>query len=509
MNDNPLNAMRLSKRRTFMLVPSEEQQNYKFALVCRNAGIAISICAIIVLTLTCLIFAVLLLLPAIAHGVGTLVSYSGSAWLSLAGVIMALGAMVHRRVFLPPPTHLLVSPGRIAAVQSVKISGYYDGKLDSVAKDDSYNPFWGDQYFGVLASVRWEDIIRLSAFVDKNGSQMLCFHICKGKVVKMRLGDRLGNYCRKALLDGLKQWAPNAICEPEAQALLEPRPETSYTELWISALAAAPERNRMAPLEPGAIVRSGKYEIKSQLGAGGQAIVYLARETERASIKEVVLKEYILPIGVTRKATKEAIEVLENEAKLLERLDHPRIVKLLDFFIEDHRGYMAFERVAGENLRELVRRDGVLSEKKVRDIAIKVCHVLKYLHSQEPPVLHKDLSPDNLILKEDGELKLIDFAVAQQTQATATALAQGKRSYMPPEQFRGRPTVQSDLYALGCSMYFLAVGEDPEPLSACHPKLMRTELSDGLDFIVAGCTQFDASTRYKSTLEVLSDLERL
>jgi tRNA A-37 threonylcarbamoyl transferase component Bud32 len=513
MNEKVQDELKLPKRSAFALVPGEQEptddarwEEFKKALL------VMPICGIGVATVACFVFAVLSLFPSIGHAIGALF-LSSSSWSSLPftalSLMMTAIVIVYRKICLPPPTHLIVSPKRIVSVQSLKANKYHQEQLERLTYDDLYKGSWrSNEEFGVLASVNWEDIVRISSSIDKNGSQMLYFHTRKGKRVKMRLGDLLGNDSRKALLDGLKRWAPNAICDPDAYALLEPRPETSYTELWISALSAPPEQNRIAPLDSGTRL-GGKYEITSRLGAGGQATVYLARDIEKTSDTEVVLKEYVLPIGVTRKATKEAIETLEDEAKLLERLNHPQIVKLLDFFVEDHRGYMVFEHVPGTNLRTLVKRDGVFSEQKIREITVQVCNILKYLHSQEPPVLHKDLSPDNLILAENGQLKLIDFSVAQRAQTTATAMAQGKRSYMPPEQFRGRPTVQSDIYALGCSMYFLAIGEDPEPLSVCHPKLMRAELSDGLDFVIAGCTQLDASARYKSAHSVQSDLEQL
>jgi serine/threonine-protein kinase len=89
--------------------------------------------------------------------------------------------------------------------------------------------------------------------------------------------------------------------------------------------------------------------------------------------------------------------------------------------------------------------------------------------------------------------------------------ASGKRAFMPPEQFRGKPTPQSDLYALGCTLYFLVTAENPEPLTTCHPQQRKPEakLTNDFDKIISTCTQLDTSTRYKTAGDLRADLERV
>src|SRR5262249_14512292 len=154
---------------------------------------------------------------------------------------------------------------------------------------------------------------------------------------------------------------------------------------------------------------------------------------------------------------------------------HRQIVKLLDFFVEDHRGYVVLEHVNGTNLRDLVEKEGAFSESKVVGFARSMCEILTYMHTQTPPLIHRDSTPDNLILQPQGWLKLVDFNVAQYMDDTKSAIVMGKRAYMPPEQFRGKAVTQSDLYAFGGCLFFLLTGEDPEPLSVSHPKEVKAE----------------------------------
>lgn len=136
-----------------------------------------------------------------------------------------------------------------------------------------------------------------------------------------------------------------------------------------------------------------------------------------------------------------------------------------------------------------------------------MCSILVYLHSQSPPVLHRDFTPDNLILGEDGTIVLIDFNVAEQREGFETSTVVGKHSYIPPEQFRGKATTQSDIYSMGCVIYFLLTGNDPEPISISHPKIQVEHLSENIDDFVAKATNPDSNQRFLSIDEMLnSDL---
>lgn len=102
----------------------------------------------------------------------------------------------------------------------------------------------------------------------------------------------------------------------------------SYTEVWMTALSAPPKRERLKPLTADAVMNEGNYTVVKELGSGGQGFAYLAKDKEG---KEVVLKEFVLPIYVDIQARRKALERFENEARLLSRLDNPQVVKLRGF----------------------------------------------------------------------------------------------------------------------------------------------------------------------------------
>ncbi len=299
---------------------------------------------------------------------------------------------------------------------------------------------------------------------------------------------------RTQLLEGIKRWAPYAVQEPAVLRALTTSRDQTYTELWLDAFTGSPKRDSMSPLHQGALLH-GKYTVHSYLGMGGQGTAYLA-DAEGAS--KVVLKEFILPVYVDANVRRQALRSFENEARILKTLAHPNIVELKDFFVADQRAYIVLEFVDGPSLKSLVEDKGPLPEKEVLCYAQQLCEALSYLHLQVPPVVHRDVTPDNLILSSKGVLKLVDFNVAQQvTSGTATSVV-GKQAYLPPEQFRGEPTTQSDIYAAGGTLFFLLTGKEPEAISVSHPADCNPSVSTALDAVVAKATSLDLKTRYAS-----------
>src|SRR5262249_34843353 len=129
------------------------------------------------------------------------------------------------------------------------------------------------------------------------------------------------------------------------------------------------------------------------------------------------------------------------------------------------------------------------------------------LHGLSPPVVHRDFTPDNLILNVDGTLKLIDFNVARQSvESTTSGTVVGKHAYLPPEQFRGMPETQSDIYAMGATLHFLLTGADPEPISVSHPRQICSDVSEELNAVVEKSTALDLQKRYQSVAELKADL---
>ena len=284
--------------------------------------------------------------------------------------------------------------------------------------------------------------------------------------------------------------------------------DPSYTKLWLDALTAPPLRERLQPLTPGIELQKGLYKIDSLLGSGGQGSAYLA-STEG---EKLVLKEYILPVYVDVKVRRKALEDFEHETRIMRSLDHPGIVKMRGSFVEDHRAYLLLEYIPGKSLKQLVEECGPFSEKDCIHFGLAMCDILNYLHGQSPPVVHQDFTPDNLLLSADRSLKLIDFMVAKQSDSESSSSASavvGKHHYMPPEQFRGKATTRSDIYALGCTLHFILTGCKPEPMSTSHPTLQNENVSGEMTSIVEKATMLDQALRYQHVLDLKNDLSLL
>ncbi|HIA52029.1 MAG TPA: serine/threonine protein kinase [Candidatus Melainabacteria bacterium] len=402
-------------------------------------------------------------------------------WMSFAIIITALVMMY---IYLRHPTHVVLNQNGIALVWKRRSEWY-------------------------RKSLNWKDLQRINIVWPPNKTSpqdsLLSFTPINGDPLQFKYGALPSIDSRQSLMDSIDRWAPHASRAPELVEMLSKPHTHGYTELWLQALSQPPKRERLTPLLEGAMLRSAQYEIVGRLGVGGQGTAYAAREVDNNDA--VVLKEFILPVYVDVNVRRQSVEKMQNEAEILSKLNHNRIVKLIDFFIEDHRGYLVLERIDGHSLRQKVSESGRLTETEVRSLALQMCEMLEYLHGLEPPVVHRDFTPDNLILSKDGVLKLVDFNVAQQQESTSTCTVVGKHCFISPEQFRGKPTSQSDIYSMGATLYYLLTGEDPEPITCSHPKQRVEGLSDSIDELVAKTTALTVQKRYAKASEIRADLE--
>lgn len=314
-----------------------------------------------------------------------------------------------------------------------------------------------------------------------------------GKSLHLRLGNLQTAAHRDSLLNAIEKYVPNIQRSAAVTEALQRSIDTSYTELWLQALSAAPKRERLKPLAVNARLDGNRYEVISPLGSGGQGFAYLALDKQQKT--NIVLKEFILPVYVDINSRRLALEAFENEARLLSQLDHPQVVKLLSFFVEDHRAYLALEHIDGKNLRQIVNSSGPLPEAEVLDLAKQMNRILFYLHGLSPPLIHRDFTPDNLILNKDGQLTLIDFNVAHQVRASSTGSVVGKQAYIAPEQFRGQATTASDIYSMGATLYFLLTGQDPVAISISSPIAAGAKVDAQLDEQVQLMTAIEQNER--------------
>ena len=350
-------------------------------------------------------------------------------------------------------------------------------------------------------TVRWSDLVSVMLHRPKNSASTdkWQIHLCCGtgsKPLKLNFAAFPGVAEQRAFIQAIEKYAPHSAID---SALLEyfVAPATkSYTELWLQSLSSAPKRERLAPLQPGHGLQSARYVISKKLAVGGQATAYLAEDVDRVAL---VLKEFVLPVYVDNEVRKQALEKFQRESQMLKELCHPRIVRLRDYFIEDHRAYLVLEHVQGRTLRQLVESQGPIGDELALRLVDQMCDILEYLHGLDPPLVHRDFTPDNLILGDNGELKLIDFDVARRSDTQARTSVVGKHSFIPPEQFRGKPTCQSDIYALGATLFYILTGQDPEPLTRSSlPRDFPSDHGDALREIIEHATELDQPLRFAS-----------
>lgn len=315
---------------------------------------------------------------------------------------------------------------------------------------------------------------------------------------------------RKRLQFGFQRFLPTYRVDPKVsdELQLSLRVE-SYTDLWLGALSMNRGRLRVDTLAEGTLVNHGRYEVISAIGSGGQSVVYSAIQREMSIDRPVVLKEFVLPSYAGVKVRKRVLENIQRESEMLKNLQHPNIVKLLDFFVEDERAYLVLEQIKGRTLKQIVEAEGPLKELDALNFALQMTSILAFLHGSKPQVVHRDFTPDNLMLGHGDVLKLIDFNVAQHLESMSTHTVAGKHSYIPPEQFQGETTPQCDIYAMGATLYFLLTGKDPEPISASVVKNVRKDVSDDFNAIIEKATAVDASYRYLVCEQIKIELEAL
>lgn len=369
--------------------------------------------------------------------------------------------------------------------------------------------------------IPWNMLTCVESGVDESGKQPQEFILLRmGNYLAYRLRRDIGfNWIdEQTLLMKARQHAPHAKYLIERSSTDVKRNDARYTNIWLQYLAPSGKRQRKGHLQQGDTLNRGRFEIIKVLGAGGQGTAYLAKVLDGPGVdisdrleegKLVAIKEYILPMHANDGLTTRLKDSLDNEAKILSAIDHPNIVTLYDCFVEDHRGYMVLEYIDGPSLRAHIKETGPAKDLLVVWWAIEICSILRYLQGLKPPIVHRDLTPDNLIWKSDRHIKLFDFTVAHKFDAQRLATVVGKQSYMAPEQVKGMPCPQSDIYSLGATMYFLLTGVDPEPLSVASPRAVNPEVSEDLDQIVQRCMQFDLKKRYTDPKEIEKDLSSI
>jgi hypothetical protein len=261
----------------------------------------------------------------------------------------------------------------------------------------------------------------------------------------------------------------------------------------------------------------GPFTIHGRIGEGGMGAVYRAT---RQGVREVVALK-ILP---RRFGEGEPARRFEREAGLAISLDHPNLVKGIEFGKVGSRWYYSMELLAGKTLAEMLWEER-LDEKLALKIAAQIAEALRAFH--ERGLVHRDIKPDNIMIARDGGAKLMDLGLAKsilpgESTLTQSGCAVGTPHFMAPEQIRGEEAdIRSDIYSLGATLYAMVTGRKPHaelsPIEILQKKVkarpvdprdLRSDLSDGVAGVIRKMMSPDPAARHSTPSELLEDLRQ-
>ncbi len=268
-------------------------------------------------------------------------------------------------------------------------------------------------------------------------------------------------------------------------------------------------------MQPG-YVFAGRYEVIEELGRGGMGEVYKVKDTK---LDEIMALKVLRPemAGVASMD-----ERFRNELRLARRITQKNICRVHEFHEEENDFFITMEYVPGESLKNFILKKGKLTEEEAVDFGRKICRGLTEAHSAG--VVHRDLKPQNIIIGQKGQLKIMDFGIARSVEApgiTQAGSIVGTPMYMSPEQAEGKEATQSsDIYSLGVIFYEMVTGNVPftgdSALSIAlkhkteildSPQAFNPSISESFTSVILKCLEKDSSQRYASAEELLAALE--
>jgi serine/threonine protein kinase/Flp pilus assembly protein TadD len=263
---------------------------------------------------------------------------------------------------------------------------------------------------------------------------------------------------------------------------------------------------------------AGRYQVIEELGHGGMGRVYKVFDTD---IKEKIALKLLRPeIALD----KETVERFSNELKLARKISHRNVCRMFDLGKAEGTTFITMEFVPGEDLKKFIRKSGQLGAGRAVSIAKQICEGLAEAHHLG--VVHRDLKPQNIMVDEDGNARIMDFGIARSLRGkgiTGAGVMIGTPEYMSPEQVEGKDVDQrSDIYSLGVILFEMVTGhvpfegDTPFTIGVKHkserprnPRELNTQLPEELSRVILRCLEKDKVKRYQTAEELRTDLEKV
>jgi serine/threonine protein kinase len=260
------------------------------------------------------------------------------------------------------------------------------------------------------------------------------------------------------------------------------------------------------------------YTIKQTIGKGGMATVYLAEHIilQKSVAIKILNKEYVHNDNIRKRFL--------AEARNLFGMSHPNIIKVTDLIDDGDTVAFVMEHIEGETLKEYLERKGKLSDYEIKTIFSQMLDAVGYVHEQN--LVHRDIKPSNFMISPNGQIKLLDFGIAKNTDMqssdytqTGTTQNMGTPMYMSPEQVKSTKdvTLQSDIYSLGVVLWQMVMGVKPYDTNTTSTFELQTKIvteklrltGTPFDTIIEVATAKETSNRYKNCKEIKAKLDNL
>jgi serine/threonine protein kinase len=329
---------------------------------------------------------------------------------------------------------------------------------------------------------------------------------------------------------------PGIEAAPETRAVIDLAAladEALSLPLTRPGIAVPPAPEDGSPSEKAAPDTFGPYRLLERIAAGGMAEVFRAKRTGVEGFEKILAVKRILP---HLSDNKEFVEMFVDEAKMVAGLTHPNIVQIFDLGRIEKTYFIAMEYVQGKDLRTILKRAKEKGSRIPLDLSVlvisRVCSALEYAHrkkddeGQALKIVHRDISPQNILISYEGEVKLTDFGIAKATSKASTTdrgALRGKLLYMSPEQASGAPMDRrSDVFSLGVVFYEMITDSKPflgtsekgilEMVRECRiepPRALNPRVSENLEHVVMRALEKNPDLRYQDASEMYRDLERV